>query len=89
MRRVFEVFSRAVAGRSGPWGGTRHIDMPSSTNHIYFGQVTGTMPDGRKAGTPLYKGIAPVQGAGGKGPMAVICSATKMDHAKTGGPSSM
>jgi formate C-acetyltransferase len=47
--------------------------------------VTGAMPDGRKAGLPLSEGISPVQGADRRGPTAVIRSAAKMDHLKTGG----
>jgi trans-4-hydroxy-L-proline dehydratase len=43
------------------------------------------MPDGRKAGVPLSEGISPVQGADRRGPTAVIKSAAKMDHVKTGG----
>jgi formate C-acetyltransferase len=43
------------------------------------------MPDGRQAGLPLSEGISPVQGADRHGPTAVIKSAAKMDHVKTGG----
>jgi formate C-acetyltransferase len=41
--------------------------------------------DGRKAGEPLSEGISPVQGADRRGPTAVLRSAGKMDHVKTGG----
>jgi formate C-acetyltransferase len=43
------------------------------------------MPDGRKAWQPLSEGISPFQGADRKGPTAVIKSAAKIDHLKTGG----
>ena len=43
------------------------------------------MPDGRKAGVALSEGISPVQGADRHGPTAVVKSAAKMDHLKTGG----
>jgi len=36
-------------------------------------------------GRPLSEGISPVQGADRNGPTAVIKSAAKMDHVKTGG----
>jgi pyruvate-formate lyase len=52
---------------------------------VYFGSKTGATPDGRKAGLPLSEGISPVQGADRRGPTAVLLSAAKMDHAKTGG----
>ena len=38
-----------------------------------------------RRGTPLSDGISPVQGADRHGPTAVIKSAAKMDHARTGG----
>ena len=41
--------------------------------------------DGRRAGTPLSEGISPVQGADRLGPAAVIRSAARMDHVRTGG----
>jgi formate C-acetyltransferase len=45
----------------------------------------GAMPDGRKAGKPLSEGISPVQGADRKGPTAVLKSASRIDHIRTGG----
>jgi len=59
--------------------------MLPTTCHVYFGSVTGATPDGRLAGTPLSEGISPVQGADRCGPTAVLRSAGKMDHLKTGG----
>jgi formate C-acetyltransferase len=59
--------------------------MLPTTCHVYFGEVTGAMPDGRKAARPLSEGISPVQGADRNGPTAVIKSAGKMDHVRTGG----
>jgi formate C-acetyltransferase len=47
--------------------------------------VTGATPDGRKAWTPVSEGISPVQGADRHGPTAVLLSAAKMDHVRTGG----
>jgi len=41
--------------------------------------------DGRKAKLPVSEGISPVQGADMNGPTAVVKSAGKMDHIKTGG----
>ncbi|MFH1107768.1 MAG: trans-4-hydroxy-L-proline dehydratase [Planctomycetota bacterium] len=85
MRACFEVFFKAVDGRPNTKGGTYHIDMLSTTCHVYFGSVTGATPDGRRAGTPLSEGISPVQGADCEGPTAVLKSAGKMDHVRTGG----
>ena len=85
MQRVFESFFQHVEGRPNTKGGEYHIDMLPTTCHIYFGSVMGASADGRKAGRPLSEGISPVQGADRQGPTAVIRSAGKMDHVRTGG----
>jgi formate C-acetyltransferase len=59
--------------------------MLPTTCHIYFGSVTGALPDGRLAWTPLSEGVSPVQGADRHGPTAVARSVAKMDHVRTGG----
>jgi formate C-acetyltransferase len=85
MRAVFEVYYQAVNGRPNTKGGTYRINLLPTTVHIYFGRVTGATADGRKASQPLSEGISPVQGADRNGPTAVIKSAAKMDHVRTGG----
>ncbi|MBM3471630.1 MAG: formate C-acetyltransferase/glycerol dehydratase family glycyl radical enzyme, partial [Armatimonadetes bacterium] len=85
LRDVFEAFYRAVDGRRNTKGGQYHINFLSTTCHVYFGSVTGATPDGRVSGTPLSEGISPVQGADRKGPTAVLRSAGKIDHVRTGG----
>jgi formate C-acetyltransferase len=85
MREVFEAYYAAVDGRPNTRGGTYRINLLPTTVHVYFGAVTGATPDGRRAGTPLSEGISPVQGADRRGPTAVIRSAAKMDHVRTGG----
>jgi formate C-acetyltransferase len=85
MRRVFEAFFEDVDGRPNTKGGHYRIEMLPTTCHVYFGSVTGAMPDGRRAGAPLSEGISPVQGADRRGPTAVIKSAAKMDHIRAGG----
>jgi pyruvate formate-lyase/glycerol dehydratase family glycyl radical enzyme len=83
--RVFEAYFNAIDGRKNTRGGTYHINLLPTTCHIYFGSVTGATPDGRKAWTPLSEGISPVQGADRHGPTAVLKSAARMDHVRTGG----
>ena len=85
MRSVFEVYFQAVEGRPNTKGGRYHINLLPTTVHVYFGSVIGATPDGRKAGLPLSEGISPVQGADHHGPTAVLKSAAKMDHCRTGG----
>jgi pyruvate formate-lyase/glycerol dehydratase family glycyl radical enzyme len=85
MRRVFEAYFQAIDGRPNTKNGRYHINLLPTTCHVYFGSVVGATPDGRRSGTPLSEGISPVQGADRQGPTAVIKSAAKMDHARTGG----
>jgi formate C-acetyltransferase len=85
MRRVFESAFAAVDGKPTETGGRFRIQMLPTTSHVYFGSVTGATADGRRAGRPLSEGISPVQGADRSGPTAVLRSAAKMDHRRTGG----
>ncbi len=85
MRRVFESYFAAIDGRPNSKGGHFRVDLLPTTCHIYFGSVVGAMPDGRHCGEPLSEGVSPVQGADRKGPTAVLRSAAKIDHLRTGG----
>lgn len=85
MVETFNAFHSEVSGRSTRKGGVYAIDMLPTTCHVYFGSVMGASPNGREAYKPLSEGISPEKGADRKGPTAVIKSASKMDHIKTGG----
>jgi formate C-acetyltransferase len=85
LAQVFDVFFDAVNGRPNTKGGEYRVNYLSTTCHVYFGSVTGATPDGRRAWEPHSDGISPVQGADRRGPTAVINSAARMDHARTGG----
>jgi trans-4-hydroxy-L-proline dehydratase len=85
MVRTFDELVALVDGRPNGKGGCHRVEMLPTTCHVYFGSVTLATPDGRRARTPLSEGISPVQGADRKGPTAVLRSAAKMDHIKTGG----
>ncbi len=82
---IFKYYLDAIDGRPNTKGGSNRINLLPTTCHIYFGEVTGALPNGRKAGIPLSDGISPTQGSDRLGPTAVIKSAAKIDHAKTGG----
>ncbi len=82
---IFEAYFDIIDGRPNTKGGEYRINLLPTTVHVYFGQVTGATPDGRKAGTPLSDGISPSHGADKSGPTAVIKSVSKIDHSKTGG----
>ncbi len=85
MVRIFDACFEEVDGRPNSKGGQYRVEMLPTTCHVYFGSVTGATAEGRKAGLPLSEGISPVQGADRRGPTAVLKSAAKMDHVKTGG----
>lgn len=85
MKEMFQVFYEAVDGRKNIKGGFFKINMLPTTCHVYFGSVIGATPNGRRAFVPLSEGISPEKGADINGPTAVIKSASKMDHLKTGG----
>ena len=85
LTELFEMYYSAVTGRPNMKGGVHRINLLPTTCHVYFGSVTGALPDGRRAGTPLSEGISPVQGADRNGPTAVVKSAAKIDHIRTGG----
>jgi formate C-acetyltransferase len=85
LRRVFDIVHEIVDGRPNTRGGEHHLNYLSTTCHVYFGSKVGATPDGRHAGQPVSDGISPVQGSDRQGPTAVLKSAARMDHARTGG----
>jgi len=85
LEELFDAVFREVDGRPNTKGGFYHVNYLSTTCHVYFGSLTGATTDGRKAWQPLSDGISPAQGADTKGPTAVVRSAARMDHLKTGG----
>jgi pyruvate-formate lyase len=85
LRRVFESYFGAIDGRPNTKAGAYRVNLLPTTCHVYFGSVVGALPDGRQAGEPLSEGISPVQGADRHGPTAVLKSAAKIDHLRTGG----
>ena len=82
---LFNAYFNAIDGRKNTKGGTYRVNLLPTTVHVYFGSVVGATPDGRRAREPLSEGISPVQGADRHGPTAVLKSAAKMDHVRTGG----
>ena len=82
---VFNVYYDLLNGRPNTKGGKYRVNLLPTTVHIYFGSVVGALPNGRKAGETVSEGISPTQGADTKGPTAVVKSAARIDHARTGG----
>ncbi|MGC8494056.1 MAG: trans-4-hydroxy-L-proline dehydratase [Syntrophobacteraceae bacterium] len=85
MQRVYSALFDAIDGKPNTKGGKYHLDMLSTTCHVYFGKVLGATPNGRLAGMPESDGTSPSHGADRKGPTAVLKSLGKMDQVKSAG----
>ena len=85
MQRVYGSLFEAIDGKSNTKKGTYHLNMLSTTCHIYFGKKLGASANGRLATLPISDGTSPSHGADRNGPTAVIKSLGKMDQIKSGG----
>jgi len=85
MRRVYDSLFAAIDGKANTKGTVYHLNMLSTTCHVYFGKMLGATPNGRAAGLPMSDGTSPSQGCDRNGPTAVIKSLSKMDQIKSGG----
>ncbi|KAL1110029.1 hypothetical protein AAG570_014169 [Ranatra chinensis] len=85
MKDVFLFYQKTVTGYKNNRGGKYAVNMLPTTCHVYFGEVMYASPNGRLAHLPLSEGISPAKNADKNGPTAVIKSASKMDHLRTGG----
>ncbi len=85
MQRVYESLFNAIDGKPNTKGSSYHLNMLSTTCHIYFGKMLGATPNGRFAEKPISDGTSPSHGADRHGPTAVIKSLSKMDQIKSGG----
>ena len=85
MQQVYDSLFKAIDGKPNTKGSSYHLNMLSTTCHIYFGKKLGASANGRRAGMPVSDGTSPSHGADRKGPTAVIKSLGKMDQIKSGG----
>ena len=85
MKDVFNFYQKTVTGRPNMKGGQYRINMLPTTCHVYFGEIMMASPDGRLAKKPVSEGISPSKSGDTNGQTAVIKSASKMDHLRTGG----
>lgn len=83
--RVYNDLFEAIDGKPNIKGGLFHLNMLSTTCHIYFGKVTGATPNGRFATKSISDGTSPSHGCDTHGPSAVIKSLAKLDQIKSGG----
>ena len=85
MQRVYDSLVGAIEGRPNTKGGQYHLNMLSTTCHVYFGKVMGATPNGRLAHKSISDGTSPTHGADCRGPSAVVQSLAKLDQTKSGG----
>lgn len=83
--QVYADLLAAIDGKPNTKGESFHLNMLSTTCHIYFGKMLGATPNGRLAGKSISDGTSPSHGADTHGPSAVIRSLTKLDHSMSGG----
>ncbi|MBT3243624.1 MAG: glycyl radical protein [Bacteroidetes bacterium] len=83
--RVYDDLFKAIDGRPNTKGESFHLNMLSTTCHIYFGLVLGASANGRQAQKSISDGTSPSHGADTNGPTAVIRSLGKLDQSKSGG----
>ena len=85
MRRVYDSLYNTIDGKPNTKGSVYHLNMLSTTCHVYFGKMLGATPNGRYAHLPESDGTSPSHGADRNGPTAVVKSLSKMDQIKSGG----
>ncbi len=83
--RVYNDLFKAIDGRPNTKGEVFHMNMLSTTCHVYFGKVMGATPDGRLATLPISDGTSPSHGSDFRGPTAVVKSLGKLDQRLSGG----
>ena len=84
--KVYDDLVEAIDGKPNiKAGGNYHLNMLSTTCHVYFGKVMGATPNGRLAGKSISDGTSPSHGADTHGPTAVVKSMSKFDQVKSGG----
>ncbi len=83
--QVYNDLFEAIDNKPNTKGETFHLNMLSTTCHVYFGKVMGATPNGRLAHKSISDGTSPSHGCDVNGPSAVIKSLTKIDQVKSGG----
>lgn len=83
--QVYNDLFDAIDGKPNTKGEMFHLNMLSTTCHVYFGKIMGATPNGRLAYKSISDGTSPSHGCDINGPSAVIKSLTKIDQVKSGG----
>jgi formate C-acetyltransferase len=85
MKSVYDSLFTSIDGKANTKGTVYHLNMLSTTCHVYFGKMLGASANGRFSHLPESDGTSPSHGADRNGPTAVIKSLSKMDQLKSGG----
>ena len=83
--KVYNDLLSAIEGKPNTKGEVFHLNMLSTTCHVYFGLVLGATPNGRFSGKSISDGTSPSHGCDTHGPTNVIRSLGKLDQTKSGG----
>ncbi|WP_321369572.1 trans-4-hydroxy-L-proline dehydratase [uncultured Draconibacterium sp.] len=83
--QVYNDLLAAIEGKPNTKGEVFHLNMLSTTCHVYFGLVLGATPNGRFSGKSISDGTSPSHGCDTHGPTNVIRSLGKLDQSKSGG----
>jgi formate C-acetyltransferase len=83
--QVYNDLLAAIDGKPNTKGESFHLNMLSTTCHVYFGLVLGATPNGRLAQKSISDGTSPSHGCDTHGPTNVIRSLGKLDQTKSGG----
>ena len=79
--RVVSIFHDALAEYTGTRGGPYVPGFYSSTSHVAFGEKTGALPSGRRAGAPFAASLGAANGCDRLGPTALLNSVANIDSA--------
>ncbi|MCB6200962.1 glycyl radical protein [Extibacter muris] len=78
---IFEFTADEIEKYPGQYGIRTACSVPT-TCHIPCGVVTGALPSGRKAYTPLSDSVSATAGTDVNGPTALLKSVSKINHAR-------
>lgn len=81
-REITDEVARIINARPNERGGRFCAAINSIDHCIRFGEQTGALPDGRRAGEPLSKNLSAVSGMDREGVTALINSVTAIDFTR-------
>jgi formate C-acetyltransferase len=80
---VVSIYHTAVTRHENTRGGPYVPGFYSDTSYGAFGQKTGALPSGRRAGEPFAVSLSPSNGRERRGPTAILNSVARVDGTKS------